>query len=92
MKNLFNFWGFFRRNSITVEPRVSQLQKVMMHLRRRGSITTWQAITEYDITRLSAIIYRLRNEHGMSIDSTPVTTSSNDGRTKRVTVYTLNKS
>ena len=90
-KNLFNFWGFFRRNSITVEPRMSQLQTVMMHLRRRGSITTWQAITQYDITRLSAVIYRLRNEQDMDIESTPVTTTTKDGRTKRVVVYTFNK-
>ncbi len=88
MKNLFNFWGFFRRNSITVEPRMSQLQTVMMHLRRRGSITTWQAITEYHITRLSAIIYRLRNEQGMDITSMPLTTITKEGKIKRVTVYT----
>ena len=84
-------WQFWKKDTQSLQPQLSQLQQVMMHLRRRGSITTWQAITEYNITRLSAVIYRLRNEQGMNIDSTPVTTTTKNGNTKRFTVYTLNR-
>lgn len=84
-------WQFWKKDTQSLQPQLSQLEQVMMHLRRRGSITTWQAITEYSITRLSAIIYRLRNEQGMNIDSTIVTSTNKRGNTKRYTVYTLNR-
>jgi len=90
-KNLWNFWGFFRRNSITVEPQMTQLQTVMMHLKRRGSITTWQAINEYNITRISAIVFKLKRDLNMDIESTLVTTTTKKGNTKRYTIYTLNR-
>ena len=32
------------------EVKLSQLQIIMVHLVRNGSITSWQAITEYNIT------------------------------------------
>lgn len=90
-KNLWNFWGFFRRNSITVEPQMTQLQTVMMHLKRRGSITAWQAINEYNITRLSAIVFKLKRDLNMDIESTLITTTTKNGNTKRYTIYTLNR-
>jgi hypothetical protein len=90
-KNLWNFWGFFRRNSITVEPQMTQLQTVMMHLKRRGSITAWQAINEYNITRLSAIVFKLKRDLNMDIESTLVTTTTKKGNTKRYTIYTLTR-
>jgi len=67
-----------------VEPKMSQTQMVMSHLVKRGSITSWQAIEEYRITRLSAVIHSLRNSHGMNIQSTLIT----NGR-KKYTIYTL---
>lgn len=91
MKNLWNFWGFFERNSITVESQMTQLQTVMIHLKRRGSITAWQAINEYNITRLSAIVFKLKRDLNIDIDSTLVTTTTKKGDTKRHTVYTLNR-
>lgn len=39
---------------------------VEMHLIKYGHITSWEAINEYGATRLSDIIYRLRNK-GMNI-------------------------
>jgi hypothetical protein len=36
--------------------------KVLEHLHRFKSITSWQAITKYRATRLSAIIFRLKEE------------------------------
>lgn len=84
-------WQFWKKDTQTAKPQLSQLEQVMTHLLKRGSITTWQAITEYDITRLSAVIYRLKNEQGMRIDSNLVTTTNKKGNTKRFTVYTLNR-
>lgn len=40
----------------------TQLQTVLAYLKEHKNITSWQAITEFRITRLSAIIYVLRDE------------------------------
>ena len=42
--------------------------KVLSHLQRYGSITSWDAIRLFRATRLSAIIFNLRDE-GYKIDS-----------------------
>lgn len=39
---------------------LTQDERVLRHLKDMGSITTWVAIQQYGITRLSACIYRLR--------------------------------
>ena len=38
----------------------AQRLRILKHLRRCGSITSWEAIKEYGITRLSAVIFDLR--------------------------------
>ena len=45
----------------------NKTQKVLEHLKKYGSITSWEAIELYSATRLSAIIYNLRHR-GYSID------------------------
>lgn len=37
-------------------------QIILKHLQDNGSITSWEAITEYGCTRLSHYIYSLRKE------------------------------
>ena len=39
---------------------MTQEDRVLRHLQDKGSITSWEAIKEYGITRLSAKIYSLR--------------------------------
>ncbi|AJI75724.1 helix-turn-helix domain protein [Francisella philomiragia subsp. philomiragia ATCC 25015] len=39
----------------------SKTQKILEHLQRGDTLSTWQAIQEYRATRLSAVIYSLRN-------------------------------
>lgn len=39
-----------------------QKEKVLKHLKENKTITSWTAITEYRITRLSDVILRLRRE------------------------------
>ena len=34
--------------------------RILRHLRHQGSITSWEAIKEYGVTRLSAVIFDLR--------------------------------
>jgi len=40
---------------------------VLNHLQTFGSIDTFEAFTNYRATRLSAIIYNLRNSYGLDI-------------------------
>tara|TARA_Y100001963_G_C6704094_1_gene411010 strand:+ start:219 stop:470 length:252 start_codon:yes stop_codon:yes gene_type:complete len=47
----------------------SQLKQIKSHLEWYDTITSWEAIQKYHITRLSAIIYTLRHEVGMNISS-----------------------
>jgi hypothetical protein len=47
---------------------LTQLEQVKLHLKRKKSLTSWDAITLYRITRLSAHIYELR-EQGINIKS-----------------------
>ena len=46
----------------------TQTVKILRHLKRYGSITSLDAFENYRATRLSAIIYRLREE-GFDIDT-----------------------
>ena len=41
---------------------MSKHQKVLEHLKKYGSITSWEAINRYGATRLSAIIFNLRKQ------------------------------
>ena len=47
----------------------SQLKQIKEHLEWYDTITSWEAIQKYRITRLSAIIHSLRHEVGMNISS-----------------------
>jgi hypothetical protein len=51
-----------------MKPQTSQIKQVERHLKKRKSITTWDAIQLYGITRLSALIFTLR-EDGYNIES-----------------------
>ncbi len=48
----------------------SQLEIVLNHLNEFKTITSWEAIEKYRITRLSAIIHTLRHDKGLIISST----------------------
>lgn len=47
--------------------RTTHLDRVENYIKQRGSITSWEAIKEFGITRLSAVIYDLRNQRGLNI-------------------------
>lgn len=50
---------------------MNKTEKVLNHLKEHGSITSWEAIKLYACTRLSAVIFNLRNK-GYHIISEPV--------------------
>lgn len=46
----------------------TKTKQVLKHLTMHGSITSWEAIIKYRVTRLSGLIYRYRKS-GMNIIS-----------------------
>lgn len=46
----------------------TKTDKVLEHLQKCGSLTTWQAINFYKLTRLSAVIFNLK-KRGYLIDT-----------------------
>lgn len=48
--------------------RITKKGQVLEHLKTYGKINTWQAINLYNATRLSAIIFNLKEE-GYDIES-----------------------
>lgn len=51
--------------------RITKTDKVLEHLQKNGSITSWEAIELYGATRLSAIIFNLRKKFNIqSVDET----------------------
>ena len=46
---------------------ITQVEMIKMHLKKYGSITSWEAIKKYNITRLSAVIYILIHKEGWKL-------------------------
>lgn len=68
--------------------RISKTQRVIEHLLKRGSITSWDAIKLYGATRLSAIIFNLR-DRGYEIDSVYLDGKDRFGNSSRYVNYVL---
>lgn len=67
--------------------RVTKHAQVKKHLIEKGSITSWEAIQLYNATRLSAIIYNLRHNEGMTITGDDVKSKDCNGNTVVFTKY-----
>lgn len=59
--------------------KMTQKQRVLRYMQEKGSITSWEAIKEFGATRLSAIIYDLRNRDGIGIISKTETSKNRYG-------------
>ncbi len=70
--------------------RVTKHAQVRSHLLQNGSITSWEAIDYYGATRLSAIIYRLRN-NGYDIESIPLSALDRNNNTSNFVRYVLHQ-
>lgn len=66
-----------------------QLRQVLSHLFFRGSITDQVARDEYGITRLAAVIWKLRHMYGFRINSETKYKPNRWGRPISYGVYTL---
>lgn len=58
--------------------RLTQYDRVLRHLKEKGSITSLQAFREYGIMRLSAIIFNLRKD-GYNIENENITRKNRYG-------------
>ena len=67
---------------------MTQKEQILTHLKKYGSITSWDAIMEYGVTRLSHHIYCLRNE-GYIIPDKRIQVNTRLGRTTKISKYTL---
>ena len=76
-----------KRITIKTEEVKSQSDAILWHLKKYGSITSYEAIREYGATRLSAIIFNHRKE-GYDIDSVPLTKKTRFGRNTTIAKYT----
>ena len=72
------------------EKKLNKTERVLEHLKKNGCITSWEAIDLYGATRLSAIIYNLRNR-GYSIDMINLPFVDRFGNTSRFGKYILVK-
>jgi len=71
-----------------MKTKLTQKQQVLNHLKSHNSITSWDAIMEYGITRLSHHIYCLRND-GYIIPDERIKVKTRLGRETNISKYTL---
>tara|TARA_R110000787_G_C13240231_1_gene428229 strand:- start:55 stop:315 length:261 start_codon:yes stop_codon:yes gene_type:complete len=64
----------------------NQVDEILWHLQNKGTITTWEAIHNYGVTRLSAVIHTLRYR-GHTIDSIPLKLKNRYGKQTTVSKY-----
>lgn len=70
--------------------RKKQRELIYEHLVEHSTITSWEAIKEYGITRLSDVIFRLRKE-GFEIVSENTSSVNRYGNKVSFATYTLIK-
>ena len=68
---------------------LSQQKMVLQHLQEHGNITIYEAIQLYGATRLSAIIFNLRNNEGLDIVTDFETVRTRFGAKTKVARYKL---
>lgn len=73
------------------EKKTNKTGKVLEHLKNHGCITSLEAIELYGATRLSAIIFNLRNR-GYQIDTVDLPFTDRFGTKSHYGKYVLNES
>ena len=71
------------------EKQSTKIFKVKKHLIENGTIDSWTAISLYGATRLSSIIFKLR-ERGYEIESIPNNSFDRNNEVCNFTTYKLN--
>jgi hypothetical protein len=67
---------------------MSQKSNVLAHMKSGMTITSWQAITMFGATRLSAIVYDLR-AMGHDVESKIIVVKNRDGVRVPIAEYSL---
>lgn len=70
---------------------MTQKEMVMQYMKDEGSITPWEAIKEFGITRLGARIWELKNEDGVEINVKLESQKNRYGKTVSYARYSLVK-
>lgn len=70
--------------------RITQEDVILKRLKDWGKISSFEAFLQYGITRLSAVIHRLRKE-GYNIESVYKTTFNRLGNSVTYAIYTLKR-
>tara|TARA_R100000655_G_scaffold29106_1_gene58965 strand:- start:890 stop:1168 length:279 start_codon:yes stop_codon:yes gene_type:complete len=78
-----------KKIDITKDQVKTQRDAIMWHLKTYGKITSWEAIKEYGATRLSGIIFKLKNE-GYNIKTNLITKENRFGNTTTIANYEYN--
>jgi hypothetical protein len=66
----------------------SQTSDIIAHLRKYKTITSYEAIKKYGATRLSGIIFILR-DRGFGIETEMINVKNRYGHTSKIAVYKL---
>ena len=69
---------------------MTQKERILRHLKDYGSITTWEAITEYGCTRLGHYIYLLRRKENYNITDEIIKGTNRYGEHTHYKKYYLN--
>ena len=72
----------------TMKKKITQVEEVLNHLIKFGEITSWEAIQNYRITRLSDKIYLLRKK-GFNIATIETVHVNKEGQKKDFATYKL---
>ena len=70
--------------------KVTKTECIKRHLEEYGNITSWEAIQEYGVTRLSAIIFNLRKA-GINISNEWISFTDRFGNDSKYVKYILKK-
>ena len=70
---------------------MTQTESIKRHLKKKKSITSWEAISLYGATRLGSIIFALRHHKDWLIDTEDVTVKNRFGDSCTIAKYRLVK-
>lgn len=70
-------------------PTNTHTYKVLHWLQSGRPITSWQAIEEFGCTRLSDVIYRLKNDYNLPIRDEMIPVTNRNGRVVKIAKYQL---
>ena len=70
--------------------QTAKIEKIRKHLLKKKNITSWEAITLYRVTRLAAVIHKLRDDD-WNITTKMITKKDDNGESSTFAKYILNK-